>query len=65
MHIIEEPGSNPSHNCGLSLNAVELRLDYMGTSMLMARISNLSVALKDEWMAHIMPTHLHHGHTNR
>lgn len=34
---------------GLKLFALELRLDYMGTSVLMSRVSSLDVTLRDEW----------------
>lgn len=48
-HIWEEQGVEPHHKLGLSLAALELRLDYMGTSVLMTRISSLNVAMRDEW----------------
>lgn len=48
-HIWEEQGVEPRHKLGLTLSALELRLDYMGTSVLMTRISQLNVALRDEW----------------
>lgn len=34
---------------GLKLFALELRLDYMGTGVLMSRVSSLDVTLRDEW----------------
>lgn len=49
FHIKEELGMEPCHTVGLSFMALELRLDYMGTSVLMTRISSFSAALKDEW----------------
>lgn len=49
MHIWEEPGVEPHHKLGLRLMALELRLDYMGTSVLMTRISSLNATLHDEW----------------
>ena len=39
----------PDHTVGLRLFALELRLDYMGTGVLMARVSSLSVSLRDDW----------------
>lgn len=48
-HIWEEQGVEPHHKLGLTLAALELRLDYMGTSVLMTRISSLNVTLRDEW----------------
>lgn len=49
MLIREDPGSEPRHTVGLKLYALELRLDYMGTAVLMSRVSLLEVLLKDEW----------------
>lgn len=49
MHISEEQGVEPHHKFGLTLSALELRLDYMGTSVLMTRISQLNAALRDDW----------------
>ncbi|KAF7987765.1 hypothetical protein HCN44_003628 [Aphidius gifuensis] len=49
IHIREEPGIEPDHTFGLKLFALELRLDYMGTSVLMTRVSELDVTLRDEW----------------
>lgn len=49
MHIWEEPGVEPHHKFGLRLMALELRLDYMGTSVLMTRVSSLNATLRDEW----------------
>lgn len=39
----------PDHTLGLKLHALELRLDYMATSVLMCRVSDLNVNLRDEW----------------
>ncbi|XP_050315619.1 transmembrane protein KIAA1109 isoform X2 [Anthonomus grandis grandis] len=49
VHIREEPDVEPDHTIGLKLRALELRLDYMATSVLMCRVSDLNVNLKDEW----------------
>lgn len=49
VHIREEPGVEPHHTVGIKLMALELRLDYMGTSVLMTRISSLNARLRDEW----------------
>ena len=49
VHILEDPGVEPSHTLGLKLQTVELRLDYMGTSVLMGRVSALDATLRDEW----------------
>ncbi|XP_039287951.1 LOW QUALITY PROTEIN: transmembrane protein KIAA1109 [Nilaparvata lugens] len=47
--IREDPGTEPDHTIGLKLFALELRLDYMGTGVLMCRVSSLDVSLRDEW----------------
>lgn len=49
VHIHEEPGREPHHTVGLKFKALELRLDYMGTSILMTRVSALNAILRDEW----------------
>lgn len=45
----EDPGVEPHHTVGFKMFCVELRLDFMGTSVLMGRVSGLEVTLKDEW----------------
>ncbi|KAK9874269.1 hypothetical protein WA026_002622 [Henosepilachna vigintioctopunctata] len=49
IHIREEPDVEPDHTVGVRLHALELRLDYMATSVLMFRVSDLKVNLRDEW----------------
>lgn len=49
FHICEEPNYEPDHKFGIKFKAFECKLDYMGTSVLMMRISDFSAALKDEW----------------
>lgn len=49
MHFKEQPGVEPHHTIGIKLMALELRLDCMGTSVLMTRISSLNIGLHDEW----------------
>ncbi|CAH0548963.1 unnamed protein product [Brassicogethes aeneus] len=49
VHIREEPDVEPDHTVGVKLHALELRLDYMATSVLMCRVSDLKVNLRDEW----------------
>ncbi|XP_034943286.1 transmembrane protein KIAA1109 homolog isoform X1 [Chelonus insularis] len=56
IHIREEPGTEPDHTLGLKLFALELRLDYMGTSVLMTRVSSLDVTLRDEWKINTQTT---------
>lgn len=45
----EDPGSQPEHRAGMELAALEARLDYMGSSVLMGRTNQFKVDLKDEW----------------
>ncbi|CRK93957.1 CLUMA_CG007483, isoform B [Clunio marinus] len=49
FHICEEPNYEPDHKIGIKFKALELKFDYMGTSVLMMRISDFNAALKDEW----------------
>uniref|UniRef100_T1J6C2 Bridge-like lipid transfer protein family member 1 C-terminal domain-containing protein n=1 Tax=Strigamia maritima TaxID=126957 RepID=T1J6C2_STRMM len=56
VHIKEDPGMEPDHTFGMKLFALEARLDYMGTSMLMGRVSSLDVTLRDEWRVNVDQT---------
>jgi len=47
--ISEDPGKEPEHVVFTKLHIVESRLDYMGSSILMGRVSDLAVKLNDEW----------------
>jgi Fragile site-associated protein C-terminus len=47
--ISEDPGKDPEHIVSSQLHIMEARLDYMGSSILMGRISDLAVKLNDEW----------------
>lgn len=49
LHICEEPSYEPDHKIGIKFKALELKFDYMGTSVLMTRISDFGAALRDEW----------------
>ncbi|KAL8597089.1 hypothetical protein ACOMHN_008162 [Nucella lapillus] len=51
FHVSEDPdlGKDPDHRAGLTLSAVEGRVDYMGSSVLMTRLSALNTALRDDW----------------
>jgi Fragile site-associated protein C-terminus len=49
LAIREDPGMEPDHRLAVQLRALECRLDYMGTSVLMGRVSVLAVDLRDEW----------------
>lgn len=45
----EDVNKEPEHVLFFGLHTFEKRLDYMGTSILMMRISDLEVVLRDEW----------------
>jgi hypothetical protein len=47
--VLEDSGTEPQHKLGARLDAMEVRFDYMGTSVLMGRVSHLEVKLKNEW----------------
>lgn len=49
VKIREDPGTEPDHTIGMKLFASQSRLDYMGTSVLMGRVSSFGVTLRDEW----------------
>ncbi|XP_071552185.1 bridge-like lipid transfer protein family member 1 isoform X2 [Panulirus ornatus] len=49
LKIREDPGTDPDHTIGVKLFASQSRLDYMGTSVLMGRVSSFGVTLRDEW----------------
>lgn len=60
FNLKEDRGKEPLHTLKLSLKSLQKRLDYMGTSILMLRISSLDLTLKDEWIidqAHISKDH--------
>ncbi|XP_035233052.1 transmembrane protein KIAA1109-like, partial [Stegodyphus dumicola] len=59
MHLKEEWGQEPDHTVALKLGALESRLDYMGTSVLMGRVSSLDITLKDEWRVSTVINHDH------
>lgn len=66
VRVREEPGERPEpdHTVGARLHALELRLDYMGISVLMCRVSALDVTLRDEWRLQTLPA-LRHDATRR
>lgn len=47
--ISEDPGREPEHIITSRLHIMESRLDYMGSSILVGRISDLAVKVNDEW----------------
>ncbi|KAI5697634.1 hypothetical protein M8J75_013435 [Diaphorina citri] len=54
--IKEDPSMEPEHTVGVKLWALELRLDYMGTGVVMTRVSSLEVSLRDEWRVKCSPS---------
>ncbi|KAI1299178.1 putative transmembrane protein [Halotydeus destructor] len=55
LTVQEERGREPDHVVKLNLHSFEKKLDYMGTSVLMLRVSELDLTLRDEWRV----DHLH------
>jgi len=49
VNVNENYGKEPNHSVTLKLDAFEKRLDYMGASILMLRVSDLDLTLTDEW----------------
>lgn len=47
----EDPKLNkdPIHEAGVSMHAIEGRVDYMGSSVLMTRLSDMNLSVRDEW----------------
>ena len=53
--VKEVPGKEPEHKVQSSLHTLETRLDYMGSAILIGRISDLMVQLNDEWQLQPIP----------
>ena len=49
VHLREDNGTEPFHQFGLELDVMEVRFDYMSTSVLMGRISHLVCRINDDW----------------
>ena len=49
LNVKEYYGMEPDHVITTRLNALQTRIDYMGSPILMFRMSNLDLRLKDEW----------------
>ncbi|XP_065578984.1 bridge-like lipid transfer protein family member 1 isoform X2 [Artemia franciscana] len=47
--VHEDPNVKPEHLADLHLHTLNCRLDYMGSSTLVSRISSLTASIKDEW----------------
>lgn len=45
----EDNGTEPFHQFGLQLDVMEVRFDYMSTSVLMGRVSHLLLRVNDDW----------------
>ncbi|XP_071510002.1 bridge-like lipid transfer protein family member 1 [Diadema antillarum] len=43
------PGREPHHDLQLQLGSLDSRIDYMGSSSLLARLTSMDIACKDEW----------------
>ena len=41
---------------GVSLRTIECRMDYMGSSVLMARLNDFKIGMKDEWLVQDKPS---------
>merc|ERR1712008_435484 len=49
IHLREDNGVEPFHQFGLELDVMEVRCDYMSTSVLMGRVSHLLLKVNDDW----------------
>lgn len=49
LNVCEDKDKEPQHRVNLTLHTLEHRVDYMSTSILMARISDLNASFHDEW----------------
>lgn len=49
LNIREDKNREPQHRIKCSLHTIENRIDYMGTSILMVRVSDLAASFYDEW----------------
>ena len=45
----EDSEIEPFHKLGVQLDVIEVRVDYMSTSVLMGRISHFNTAINDDW----------------
>jgi hypothetical protein len=51
--VCEDPDQEPDHRVGIKLFVLESKLDYMGSSIMMVRMSKLDLLLSDEWRTEI------------
>ena len=45
----QQPSHAPSHTIGAGLGLLTLRVDYMGSSIVMQRLDKVNIRLSDEW----------------
>jgi Fragile site-associated protein C-terminus. len=53
--FVENYGATPFHYANIAMKNGEVRLDYMGSSIVMASLSSFSCKLEDHWL---IPEHL-------
>ena len=52
IHLREDNGVEPFHQFGLELDVMEVRFDYMSTSVLMGRVSHLLLKVSTQYITH-------------
>ena len=52
IHLREDNGTEPFHQFGLELDVMEVRFDYMSTSVLMGRVSHLLLKVRKMHIYH-------------
>ncbi|XP_048858560.1 transmembrane protein KIAA1109 homolog isoform X2 [Brienomyrus brachyistius] len=55
-HISEHPCQQPQHKIQVTMGSTEVRVDYMGSSILMGVFSNADLRLQDEWKVSLCET---------
>lgn len=67
LNVKEYYGLEPDHVITAKLNALQTRIDYMGSPILMLRMSNLDLRLKDEWKIDtgLNKAYGHHDHPTK
>ena len=50
IHLREDNGVEPFHQFGLELDVMEVRFDYMSTSVLMGRVSHLLLKVSTQYI---------------
>ena len=63
--VLENSGEEPKHKLGAKLDAMEVKIDYMGTSVLMGRVSHLEVNVENEWQVGLEQSGLGEAGTTR